>query len=79
MMNKKYISLDEAAHICYPSRGIGIYACELERRTKIFPVDNEEDYYLGRPGDYMAIRMDDFTDVYIIQREIFLQTYEADN
>ncbi|MBE5942849.1 MAG: hypothetical protein E7264_09975 [Lachnospiraceae bacterium] len=75
----EYISLDEAAHICYPRRGIGIYACELERRTKIFPVDNEEDYYLGRPGDYMAIRMDDFTDVYIIQREIFLQTYEADN
>ncbi len=74
----EYVSLDDVAHLCYPKQGDGIYACELERRTKIFPAGNEEEYYLGRPGDYMAIRVDDFADIYIIQREIFLQTYEAE-
>lgn len=72
-----YISLDEIAKLCYPRRGVGIYACELQRRTKIFPAEEDAEYYLGRPGDYMAVRLDDFTDIYVIQREVFLQTYEA--
>ncbi len=72
-----YISLDDVAHLCYPKRGAGIYACELKRRTKVFPAGEDTEYFLGRPGDYMAIRLDDFTDIYVIQREIFLQTYEA--
>ncbi len=71
-----YISLDEVANLCYPKRGSGIYACELEKRTKIFPAKGNQEYYLGRPGDYMAVRLDDFSDIYIIQREIFEQTYE---
>ena len=73
-----YISLDELAKLCYPRRGVGIYACELQRRTKVFPASDNGEYFLGRPGDYMAVRLDDFTDIYVIQREIFLQTYEAD-
>lgn len=72
-----YISLDEMAKLCYPRQGVGIYACELERRTKVFPTGDDGEYFLGRPGDYMAVRLDDFTDIYVIQREIFLQTYEA--
>lgn len=71
-----YISLDEVASLCYPRRGAGIHACELERRTKVFPFNDNAEYFLGRPGDYMAIRLDDFTDIYVIQREIFQQTYE---
>lgn len=70
-----YISVDDVAHLCYPKRGTGIYGVELQRRTKVFPSNNQE-YFLGRPGDYMAVRLDDCTDIYIIQREIFLQTYE---
>lgn len=72
----EYISLDELAHLCYPREGSGIYAKKLEKRTKIFPAGGSEEYYLGRPGDYMAVRLDDFQDMYIIQREIFRQTYE---
>lgn len=74
--NGDYISLDDVASLCYPRRGAGIYACELLNRTKVFPANNTMEYFLGRPGDYMAVRMDDFTDIYVIQREIFLQTYE---
>lgn len=72
----EYVSLDGNAHLCYPKTGAGIYAIELNRRTKIFPIGDSEEYYLGRPGDYMAVRTEDFCDSYIIQRDIFRQTYE---
>lgn len=71
-----YISLDEIARLCYPKKGKGIYACQLQKRTKVFPLNKNQEYFLGRPGDYMAIRPDDFRDIYIIQRDIFMQTYE---
>lgn len=72
-----YVSLDELAHVCYPQSGNGIYATKITKRTKIFSEGGKGEYYLGRAGDYMAIRADDFKDIYIIQGEIFLQTYEA--
>ncbi|MBQ9984366.1 MAG: hypothetical protein IJP29_07230 [Lachnospiraceae bacterium] len=72
----EYISLDDVACLCYPKRGIGIYGVELKRRTKVFPANANQEYFLGRPGDYLAVRLDDCTDIYVIQREIFLQTYE---
>lgn len=71
-----FVSLDELAHLCYPKQGNAIYAIPLQERTKVFPCDGEEEYYLGRPGDYMAVRSEDLTDVYIIQQDIFRQTYE---
>ena len=76
MDGEVYVSLDEFAHLCYPKAGAGIYAKELEKRAKVFPVGDSQEYYLGRPGDYLAVRPDDLCDIYVIQREIFLQTYE---
>lgn len=73
-----YISLDSLAHICYPKPGAGIYARKLTKRTKIFPANSRE-YFYGRPGDYIATRSDDLRDSYIIQGEIFKDTYEAAN
>lgn len=75
----EYISLDEAAHLCYPKQGAGIYAKELTKRTRVYPLDRNQEYFLGRPGDYLAIRKDDMQDIYIIQKEIFQQTYEAED
>ena len=75
MKDNSYVSIDELAHLCYPKTANAIYATVLDERTKVFPV-SEEDYYLGRPGDYLAIRADDITDIYIIQKDIFQQTYE---
>lgn len=34
------------------------------------------DYFLGREGDYLVAREDDMMDMYVIQKEIFTQTYE---
>lgn len=72
----EYVMLDDKAFLCYPKAGNGIYAKQLEQRTKIFPKDNSGDYYLGRAGDYMAVRVDDIEDVYVIQQDVFVQTYE---
>ncbi|MCR5417174.1 MAG: DHH family phosphoesterase [Pseudobutyrivibrio sp.] len=59
------------------STGTGqIYARELTSRTKVFTRWDPERYYLGRPGDYMAVSYNDASDVYIIERDIFGKTYE---
>ncbi len=71
-----YISLDELAHLCQPRNDVGIYGMRLDRRTKVFTPHNHGEYFLGRAGDYLAIREDDIMDMYVIQREIFMQTYE---
>lgn len=70
------ISLDEKAKICYPKPGKRIYAKELETRAKVYGNNNRKEYFLGRKGDYLAIREDDQTDGYIIKRDIFFDTYE---
>lgn len=74
----EYISLDEVAHLCYPKPGAGIYAKKLEKRTRVYPMDRSQEYFLGRPGDYLAIRREDMQDIYVIQKEIFQQTYEPE-
>ena len=72
----EFISLDEMARLCFPKQGNGIYVKQLEKRTKVFPADDSGDYFLGRPGDYMAVRVDDISDIYIIRKDIFRQTYQ---
>lgn len=71
-----YVMLDLYGKICYPKTDAGIYARPIEKRTKIFPAQEGQEYYLGRPGDYMAVRLDDMDDLYIIQADIFRDTYE---
>ena len=75
----EYITLDEIAYLCYPKATNGIYAIPLKARTKVFNPYNNGEYFLGREGDYMAIRYDDLSDVYIIQKDIFHETYEEVN
>lgn len=75
LSEEEYISIDEIAHLCYPKNQVGIYACQLTQRTKVFPVNYNQDYFVGRPGDYLAVREDDLQDIYIIQNDIFGQTY----
>lgn len=74
--SEDYVSLDEHAHICYPKASSLIHAKPLSRRMKIFPAYDPDHYFLGHAGDYMAVRPDDLTDIYIIRKNIFQQTYE---
>ena len=71
----EFISLDEIAHLCYPKTSGGIYAIPLHCRTKVFNPYNNGQYFLGQEGDYLAIRKDDLQDIYIIQKDIFHESY----
>lgn len=73
------IDIISHAHSCKDNGGVGIYAKELDHRTKIFTAWDREKYYLGIPGDFIAVREDDFSDFYIIARNIFYKTYEESN
>ncbi len=72
----KKVSIDDKAHLCYPKSSKMVYAKELERRTKVFSLYNKGEYFVGNQGDYLIVREDDINDVYIIQRDIFEETYE---
>ncbi len=72
----EFISIDDKAKICYPADGNEIYAMQLTKRTKVFYTNPQGEYFLGREGDFLAVRKDDLQDIYIIKKNIFLQTYE---
>lgn len=63
-------------HSCIAMGGGGIYARELDHRVKVFTRWDNDKYYLGLPGDYLAVRTTDLSDVYVINREIFYKTYD---
>ena len=72
----EYIAIDTLARLSYPRTGKRIYAGQLKRRTKVFSSRESDDYFIGKAGDYLAVRQDDLSDIYIIQGEIFKNTYE---
>lgn len=65
-----------AGHIftCIPKES-RVHACRLTRRTKVFQKDGKG-YFLGEPGDYLAARAEDPSDIYIMKEEVFDLTYE---
>ncbi|MBE5924047.1 MAG: recombinase RecJ [Lachnospiraceae bacterium] len=58
---------------------VRIYAKTLDDYVKLFTAWDEEKYYSGCPGDYIAVREDDPHDIYIINGQLFDKLYkEAD-
>ena len=53
-----------------------IYAREIKTRTKVFTRLSPDSYSLGRPGDFFIASGSDLSNVYILDREMFLSTYE---
>ena len=53
-----------------------IYAKPLDRSVKIFTQWDEEKYYLGNVGDYIAVREEDEHDIYIIKKHLFPLLYK---
>lgn len=68
--------LIECAKICEASGGTIVYCKELEKGVKVFTAWDDEKYMRGEAGDYLAVRGDDYHDVYVIERTIFEKTYE---
>ena len=71
--NKKIL---EYARPVMSSGGTKIYAAPLKRAVKLFTAWDEERYYLGNIGDYIAVREDDCHDIYVVNRKLFDKLYK---
>lgn len=71
----KALQLTEYAKMCVPTHETLIYAKPLEKGVKVFNSSNKNKYMLGKQGDYLAVRQDDLSDIYIVERDIFEKTY----
>lgn len=76
IMDGKTIKLTPYAKSCIPTGDIGIYVKQLDHRVKIFTAWDKDKYMLGNEGDFLTVRSDDHSDVYIIEQKIFMDTYE---
>ena len=72
----KVIKLLPRAKGCIPKAGVRVHAVKLTRALKLYTTWDEDNYMYGRPGDYVAARDEDLTNVYIIMGKIFDMTYE---
>ncbi len=79
MVEGHNISLIPYARACVSTGENYIYVKELDHRVKIFTEWDADKYMLGRDGDYLAARKDDLHDIYVIERNIFMKTYEPVN
>lgn len=69
-------SLLAMAKGCIPKKGTPIYAKRLTKAVKLYTAWDAEHYMYGKPGDYVAVRQGNPTDVYIIKDKVFEKTYE---
>lgn len=61
------------AKSCLPTGQARIYAKPVEGNVKVFTQWGK--YYRGKTGDFLAVRLDDLHDVYLINKNIFAKTY----
>ncbi|MCM1101207.1 MAG: DHH family phosphoesterase [Clostridium sp.] len=75
VLEGKHVSLIPYAKSCLSMGEVHIYVKELDHRVKVFTAWDDDKYILGREGDYLAVRTDDLHDIYVIERNIFRETY----
>lgn len=68
--------ITEYAKVCIPAAAGCIRMKRLESAVKVFPLDGGEQYQLGRPGDYLAVRADNRQDIFVVEQELFEKMYE---
>lgn len=69
------IRLTDYAQMCMPGEETLIYAKPLERGVKVFAARDKSRYMLGEPGDYLAVSGEDTSDVYVVEKGLFRETY----
>jgi phosphoglycolate phosphatase len=65
------------ARSCVPTERKLVRAGLLERDTKVFTHWDTEKYFYGNAGDYLVAGEEDRHDCYIVQRDIFKESYEC--
>ena len=73
------VSLLPFVRSCIPTGENIVCVKKLERRTKVFTTWNLDGYMFGDISDYLAIRLDDINDAYLIEKSIFNKTYTSIN
>ncbi len=73
----KTLNLISSAKSCINVDTSCILARELNKIVKIFTTWDEEKYYYGKPGDFIACVPDNTKDAYVIERDVFFKTYES--
>ncbi len=69
-------SLIEYAKSCVPNTSSSVYALQLHRRVRLYTKWDKDNYMSGKPGDYLAVCVDDPKDMYIISGRRFSKIYE---
>ncbi|MBR3057847.1 MAG: DHH family phosphoesterase [Clostridiales bacterium] len=72
-------SFDLAQHIrsCVTKGTEYVYVKPITNSIKIFTVWDANNYVRGIEGDYIAVRENDLSDFYIIEKNLFARTYEV--
>ncbi len=68
--------LTSYAGTCIANGKIGIYAKQIDQMVKVFTNWGGDKYMLGKKGDYLVVRCDDLHDIYVVEQDAFLKTYE---
>jgi phosphoglycolate phosphatase len=53
-----------------------VKAAPVEKHTKVFSYWDSEKYFSAVPGDFLAANETDLDDCYIVNRQIFFDSYE---
>ncbi len=69
------LRLTDYARMCVSSKEQQIYARPLEKGVKVFAPREKNRYMLGEPGDYLAVSKEDVSDIFVVERELFGETY----
>lgn len=69
-------SLMQCARACQAKDAAHRLAKQLDHPVKIFTEWDEENYYLGKTGDFILCNINDCHDIYIVKKDIFFETYE---
>lgn len=72
----KIYKVEDYGHLCVAKEEFCIYATELNDCVKLFTKWDEDKYLLGMPGDYLAVSVDDLSNVFIEPGYNFRDRYE---
>lgn len=71
----KDMRLTDYAEMCVPKENSLIYARPLEKGVKVFTSLDKTKYMPGEPGDYLAVSGDDLSDIYVVEKGHFGESY----
>lgn len=74
--NGESMELMQFARICVPIRETNIFARPIKKAVKIFTKQSDETYMSGCVGDYLAVGVEDMSDIYVIKQNTFDSLYE---